>query len=118
MIIVVDDEFARRAEKVDPLWNDARGFTHFNPAFSFLVERWTSQQRIQGNAHIDELWLDHDLGFYTNTGPIVRWMAACAEIGHPLDVDHVLIHTMNSVAADSLWRILDGVGYNVDRYAI
>jgi hypothetical protein len=59
------------------------------------------KQIYKSGGHVDELWLDHDLGFDPETGeewtimPVVNWLEEQAHIGHPLDVRYIFVHTSN-----------------------
>jgi hypothetical protein len=64
---------------------------------------------------IDELWLDHDLGFnpegdepdFTTIMPLVEWMEEQAFNGEVMDIGHVYVHTANPAAAPRMVAALN-----------
>lgn len=55
---------------------------------------------------IDELWLDHDLGYnpdaefsYDTIMPLVEWLEENAYHGEVMDITHIFVHTANYAAA-------------------
>lgn len=71
--------------------------------------------------HIDDLWLDHDLGSDRRTGraftimPVVEELVGAAEAGRAYAIDEIVIHTSNPVGAMAMWTALRGAGYRVRR---
>lgn len=65
--------------------------------------------------HVDELWLDHDLGGSDTTIPVVNLLCDMAFHDTPLDVGVILVHTQNPVGGDTIVRVLSRYGYNVKR---
>ena len=60
----------------------------------------------EAGTRIDELWLDHDLGYnpdvefsYDTIMPLVEWLEEQAYHGNVLDIGHVYVHTANYAAA-------------------
>lgn len=69
--------------------------THRTPA-----EGLAALQAYQESAEkVEELWLDHDMGFSDDgeldIWPVVNWLEEQAYSGTPLDVGEILIHTSN-----------------------
>lgn len=57
--------------------------------------------------HLEELWLDHDLGGDDTTRPVALWLAERAFNGDPFDVGCVYVHSGNPVGAQWLMSVLD-----------
>lgn len=64
--------------------------------------------RDQG-VQIDELWLDHDLGYdktakygWDTIMPVVTWLEALGHYGTPFNVRYIFIHTANVAAAPAM----------------
>lgn len=60
-------------------------------------------------AHLDELWLDHDLGEdsskpygWDTIMPVVQYLEERAVEGHPLDIGLILVHTQNIAAVPAM----------------
>ena len=76
--------------------------------------------------HLDELWLDHDLGIneakfearepwpFDDIMPVVTWLEEQGHAGTPLRVDYVFVHTMNVAAVPVILNALRPY-YNVSR---
>ncbi len=68
---------------------------------------------------IDELWLDHDLGYCPEHGvetimPVVTILEKAAFEGHPYDIGKIWVHTANPGAQLTMVRSLTARGYNVE----
>lgn len=74
--------------------------------------------RLQG---IDELWLDHDLG-WTPDGqrrtvmPVVAELVRAAATSEPYRIGRILIHSANPAGALAIRRALESAGYAVVRH--
>ena len=70
--------------------------------------------------HIDELWLDFDLGgvygqleVFDTAMPVALFLAELGFNGAPYPVDKIVIHTMNPVGREAMRSLLVRYGYNV-----
>nr|WP_310430030.1 cyclic-phosphate processing receiver domain-containing protein [Catenuloplanes niger] len=96
------------------LVDDLRSFTDGRAA---LVAR-TSADAVtllgrHRHDHIDELWLDHDLGGTDTIWPVVTLLEQAAFDGTPFDIGAVLIHSANPPGAIRLNQTLRRWGYRV-----
>lgn len=73
-----------------------------------------------GHVHLDELWLDFDLGGvfgrlerYDTAMPVVLYLAELAFFGRPYPVDRIIIHSANPVGSQAMLLTLQRYGYNV-----
>lgn len=77
------------------------------------------RQRHMTREPLAQLWLDHDLGTASGqedtTGPVVDWLLQVAAEGSPLEVERILVHTSNGVAASWMVTSLRHAGYVVNR---
>lgn len=71
--------------------------------------------------HINELWLDFDLGgvfgqteLFDTAMPVALYLAELAFYGAPYPVDKIVIHTMNPVGRHAMGQLLRRFGYNVE----
>jgi hypothetical protein len=55
---------------------------------------------------LQQLWLDHDLGWCDTIRPVVLWLIDRAESGNPFPVDTIYVHTANPAAAESMLQQL------------
>jgi len=97
-IVVVDDEriFYRKIDGAD---------------ITYLKTCADAQRYLFERPHhgvIDELFLDHDLGFGGTTRPIAHKLEELAFHGTPFDVKKIYIHTANPTGADEIARALKG----------
>lgn len=101
--------------------DDERRFRE--PALERRVEHFTTSgagfrrimRAIEQGEVIEELWLDHDLGGDDTTRDIVTMMVEDAVIfDRPWPIDHVFVHSSNSVGADWIEETLKPY-YNVSR---
>ncbi|MFE3195178.1 cyclic-phosphate processing receiver domain-containing protein [Nocardia sp. NPDC059240] len=67
--------------------------------------------------HIDELWLDHDLGGDDTIMPVVTVLEEAAFDGHPFDIGIIYVHSANPIGAETVVRVLSRWGYPVRRAA-
>jgi hypothetical protein len=58
------------------------------------------------DAHLDELWLDHDLGGDDTIWPVVEVLERTAFEGRPLDVGVVYVHSANPSGARRIAQVL------------
>lgn len=65
--------------------------------------------------HIDELWLDHDLGGDDTIMPVVDYLSERAFNERPLSIGRIFVHTQNSVGAKQMLASLTRYGYNAVR---
>lgn len=69
--------------------------------------------------HIDELWLDHDLGMVKgvpdDTKKVAYELEEQAFNGRPYSIGIIYIHTSNEPAGESLVKGLRARGYNTKR---
>lgn len=62
----------------------------------------------ESGGHVDELWLDHDLGMDPENGdewnimPVVQWLEEVAHAETPLDVTWIFAHTSNFYRGDMI----------------
>ena len=49
------------------------------------------------DAHIDELWLDHDLGGDDTIRPVVHYLEERCFVGTPLSINTIYVHSANPV---------------------
>lgn len=56
--------------------------------------------------HVNELWLDHDLGGDDTVMPVVSWLVTEYRSGHALSVDLIFVHSMNPVGVQ---RVMDSL---------
>jgi hypothetical protein len=102
------------------LVDDVRGFKDQRPA---QVAR-SSPEALKlldelEDARIDHLWLDHDLVGKDTVDPVVDRLIHRAEIGSPLNVGQIHIHTANLTAGHQMLVALREAGYPVVRsYAL
>jgi len=105
MILVVDDlkEFA------------------FEKDQEVIYARTMEQAYVEliNNEHLDELWLDHDMGVNEDgeeetIRPLVLILADMGFHGKPRDIDKIVICSMNPVGADWMKTTLEKY-YNVKR---
>lgn len=68
----------------------------------------------ESGTKIDELWLDHDLGYnpetefsYDTIMPLVEWMEEAAYHGDVMDIGRVYVHTANYAAAPRMVAALE-----------
>ncbi len=54
------------------------------------------------SGHLQQLWLDHDLGGDDTGMAVADWMAEQAFLGHPLDVECIFVHSANGPGAQRL----------------
>lgn len=71
-------------------------------------------------ATIDQLWVDHDLGWLPNSTPLtaqplVDELVRAAEQGTPYPVEEIRLHGRNSSGAARMRAELDRAGYRVVR---
>lgn len=63
--------------------------------------------------HIDELWLDHDLGGSDTIYPVVHWLEEKGFFETPANIGKIYIHTSNPVGRASMKAALERY-YNVE----
>jgi hypothetical protein len=63
--------------------------------------------------HIDELWLDHDLGGEDTIWPVIAVLEEAAFTGSPHDVTMVYVHSANPPGAAKMVQALTRWGYRV-----
>lgn len=85
-IIVVDDE------REFTLASGRQDAAHYDNSKDAIAALWKLNY---GPEMVDELWLDHDLGFGDNIRSIVQGMSFLGTIGYPLPILKVFIHTAN-----------------------
>jgi hypothetical protein len=62
--------------------------------------------------HLDELWLDHDLGGDDTIWPVVELLERAAFDGHPFDIGTIFIHSANPPGAAKMLQGLRRWGYD------
>ena len=72
------------------------------------------QGYMESGERIDELWLDHDLGYnpdaefsWDTIMPLVEWLEEQAFHGKVMDIGHVFVHTSNPAAAPRMVAALN-----------
>jgi len=103
LIIVVDDEreFTQKSGATDSRVN-AEHYKTSSGAF------WRILEAINDGEKIDELWLDHDLGYNDDVRDFVRMMTEDAAIHKaPWPVANVLVHTANPVGREWICGTLE-----------
>jgi hypothetical protein len=63
--------------------------------------------------HLDELWLDFDLGGDDTAMPVVMYLAEMGFHGQPYPVDRIYLHTSNPVGRTAMQATLERYGYDV-----
>jgi hypothetical protein len=58
---------------------------------------WLRENR---DAHITELWLDHDLGGEDTIRPVVLFLEEACFNDEPFDIETIYVHTASPVGAD------------------
>lgn len=73
---------------------------------------WLFEHR---DAEIDELWLDHDLGPYSDEdiGAVIWLLELGADAGEPFKIGQIYVHTANPGGRDMMMRALKRWNYNV-----
>ncbi|GAB7052097.1 cyclic-phosphate processing receiver domain-containing protein [Catenuloplanes indicus] len=61
--------------------------------------------------HIDELWLDHDLGGTDTVWPVVALLERAAFDGEPFSIGTVVVHSANPPGVAALVQALGRWGY-------
>ncbi|MQY08425.1 cyclic-phosphate processing receiver domain-containing protein [Actinomadura macrotermitis] len=64
---------------------------------------------------IDELWLDHDLGWDDSIMPVVALPEEAAFAGRPFRIGMVFVHSANPGGAETVVRVLRRWNYRVRR---
>lgn len=91
--LVVDDERELRVPDVDKVvWVKSS-----SEAIAFL----------KSNPVICQLWLDHDLGPDDTIMRLVDHIAEEAFFERGYEIDEIVVHTMNPVGSDNIFRALD-----------
>lgn len=110
-VVVLDDV---RNYPFDPTTED--GTTLRTSAECLIFLGFSTGVRI----HIDELWLDFDLGgvfgqleLVDTAMPVALFLAEQAFYGTPYPVDKIVIHTMNPIGRKAMRSLLERYGYNV-----
>jgi len=67
------------------------------------------------DSHVDELWLDHDLGGDDTVMPVVTLLEEAAFNGRPFRIGTVFVHSANPIGAETVVRSLTRWGYRVRR---
>jgi hypothetical protein len=67
------------------------------------------------HSHIDELWLDHDLGGDDTIWPVIRLLEHASLGGQPLDVGMVHVQATRSGPAHRMLISLHRTGYRATR---
>lgn len=104
MIIVIDDLRTFRPEIAE-----GKEVQYYRTYLEGDIALMDAHER---KVHIDQLWLDHDLGWdpviriFADTLPIAETMAGLARSGDPVDVDQILIHSSNPSGARRLFATL------------
>lgn len=93
MRIVIDD---RRS------WPVEDGTIHLRNSLEAID--WFETHR---DTHIDELWLDHDLGYVPSIGidsiiPVVQYIEQRTADEDPLDIDEIFVHSANPSAVNRI----------------
>ncbi|WP_438941274.1 cyclic-phosphate processing receiver domain-containing protein [Micromonospora craterilacus] len=65
------------------------------------------------DGHLDELWLDHDLGGDDTIWPMVEILEQAAFEKHPFDIGVINVHSANPVGAAKIAQVLRHWGYRV-----
>ena len=65
--------------------------------------------------HLDNLYLDHDLGEGGDIKEVVLWLAEAEYNDSPFDVDVIFVHSMNPVGAEHTLKTLQRHNYNAVR---
>ena len=98
------------------LVDDLRSFRDHRPAvISRTCDAALAYLVDNRRRHIDELWLDHDLGPGGTTGPVVELLQHAAFNDEPFDVGLILVHTANAAAAEWMLLGLRRFGYQARR---
>ena len=63
--------------------------------------------------HLDELWLDHDLGGDDTIWPVVELLERAAFDGAPFDIGTIIVHSANPPGAAKVAQALGRWGYRV-----
>ncbi|MDG4817492.1 hypothetical protein O7628_18540 [Micromonospora sp. WMMD956] len=63
--------------------------------------------------HLDELWLDHDLGGGDTIWPVVEVLERAAFDNRPFDVGVIDVHSANPAGAAKVAQVLRHWGYRV-----
>lgn len=69
---------------------------------------------------IDELWLDHDLGFRSESdiGTVLELLEEAAVNGKPYDIGTVYAHSANPYGRNMVIRALERHGYAVENVSL
>ncbi|MFI7304692.1 cyclic-phosphate processing receiver domain-containing protein [Micromonospora aurantiaca] len=65
------------------------------------------------DGHIDELWLDHDMGGDDTVWPVVEILERAAFENRPFDIGVVHVHSSNPGGAAKIAQVLRRWGYRV-----
>lgn len=104
-VLVLDDQ----PERFDGLEKFADAtFVCSSEGMIDVLERYRDNKK-----HIDELWLDHDLGGRGTGMHVAQWLAEQAFHDERPDVDNIMVHSMNVSASMSMVQMLDRWNYNV-----
>jgi hypothetical protein len=76
---------------------------------------------LRSHAVLDELWLDFDLGRHRDgrrrdVMPVVAELGRAARAGSPYAIERIFIHSTNPAGALAIRRVLEAVGYEVQRH--
>lgn len=98
------------------LIDDRRSFTDQRDAVVLRTSqdafKWLFENR---DKTIDELWLDHDLGPYSeeDIGAVLWLLELAAETEEPMDIKQIYVHTANPAGREMMMRSLQRWDYNV-----
>lgn len=106
-VVVIDDE--RTFEGIGDLYIRSP-----QEALGFLALLWIDQYNHYA-PDLHQLWLDHDLGGDDTIAPVVQFLMMCAELGAPLKVQEILIHSMNPAGWKYIEQGLTVSGYKAIR---
>lgn len=79
---------------IDDIRTHRGGGEHLRNSRAALA--WLEENR---NARIEELWLDHDLGWGDTIRPVVLWLEEKCVNDEALDIGVIYVHTGSSVGA-------------------
>ncbi|WP_433366973.1 cyclic-phosphate processing receiver domain-containing protein [Actinoplanes sp. CA-142083] len=77
-----------------------------SPAGVELLNRYRDQ-------HLDELWLDHDLGHDDTIWPVVEVLERAAFEERPFDIGVIIVHSANPAGAAKIAQVLRRWGYRI-----
>lgn len=72
-------------------------------------------EALQSNPVLDELWLDHDLGWGDTIMPVINLMLEMFHNDTPFEIGTVFIHTYNPAGERGMRASMERMGYDFKR---